>query len=837
MNQVLPGWLALHFFGRHVRQGLAVLCLAALGLACGSKGAETTSTTQPPPPPPPPPPPTNTLKEIYVAPNGLAANPGTLEAPTTLEGAQALVRTTARGSAGVIRVLLRGGLYPRTASLALTASDSGSASNPVEWAAYNGETPRLVGGVSLSPQALHPVDAADPNWSRLDATARSQIYVADLTAFRTGLGSLGSRVGGSGDVNRAMEVFADGAPCTLARYPKAVDPESAVLATQATVRVSGTISPDATGDYAYKGTDSRGHPYYQQVKGTETWSIAVTSSGADWYLSNRRDLGGKGTAASWGTYESFSGPAGRFDAASGAASGQALLGRADGSLAMPGHLLIQGTNGSSQIQVTEPRMSLWRASEAMYYGAGYYTWAASHCAISSLTPSTGSIQLATAPSYGLRLGMPFYLYNLLEELTAPGEYFLDRTNARLYLRPQGSGVPGEILLSTLSSPLVTLRSVSHLSWKGVTFEVAQNHLVDAQSCSYVGFTNCTFRNAGGWGLLLGGSSNLVDRCDLSQLGKGGIWVCGGDRRTLTASGTVIQNCDIHHYGRLFASYNPGIYVHSITNYAFTDDCSGITVQHNEIHHAPHQAIYFQGNNHTIRYNHLHHYCQWSNDAGAIYSQRDFGSQGNLVQFNLIREGGGPFGNWVLGLYLDACGSGVAMEGNILYRAGPTLAIQHNGGRDVKMRYNVISGGWFGAVTVNYAMTRANNTPGSSLNLLEKLSHFSYQSPTWAAAYPTVAAIPNDWTLVQGTHWLEPENCVFYGNLFQGGTADAIRQENVYPSLAPPLSWFTQNSGNLSQVDPQFVDPAALDFRLKATSPMFGIPGFPGIDAAKIGIQP
>jgi hypothetical protein len=43
--------------------------------------------------------------------------------------------------------------------------------------------------------------------------------------------------------------------------------------------------------------------------------------------------------------------------------------------------------------------------------------------------------------------------------------------------------------------------------------------------------------------------------------------------------------------------------------------------------------------------------------------------------------------------------------------------------------------------------------------------------------------------------------------------------------------------NLSGVDPLFTDPSKLDFSLQPGSPMFNIPGFPGIDTSKIGIQP
>ena len=801
-----------------------------LSLACGGKGSGGQTINTPPPPGSPP------LKELFVAPDGLAGNPGTLAAPTTLEHAQTLVRNSARTGTGALRISLRGGIYPRSASLTLGAADSGSVANPVEYVTYPNEVPRLVGGVVLDPNALHRVDSTDPNWSRLDATARSLIYVADLSAYKSSLGSLASRADSALQLNQAMEVFVDGQPLTLARYPKAVDSTVVNLAPQATIRVTGTITPDATGDYAYKGLDSRGRPYYQLSKGGDLWSIAGSAMGPDWSLSDRQDLGGKGNA-SWGTWESLPGPAGKFDPNSGT-TGSPFLTPADGSSPMPGFLLVRGTNGTTQITAPDPHMSRWRASEAMYYGFGWYSWSGSHIPLASLNAGTGAITLAATPNYGLRIGQPFFIYNLLEELTAPGDYFIDPVNAKLYLRPVGDTVPTEVVLSTLQTPILEMYSANYVTWQGVVFEGTKDRLVLAQDCQNVAFRSCAFRNAGGYGMLLRGYNNLVQACDFRDLGQGGIWACGGDRMTLTSSGTVIENSEFQRFGRLFWTYQPAVFLQSFGDWAYNNDCMGFTVQHNEIHHAPHAGLIYGGSGHVIRYNHVHDVTQWSNDAGAIYTTgREWGTQGNAIQYNLIRNCGQTAFGWSLsGIYIDGVGSGVTIEGNILYNAAPLCAIQHNGGRDVKIRYNVMSGSSFGVDTVNYGPVKVDNVPGSTWNLLGLLNHFHYQSDPWASAYPTVAAIPNDWTQLKGSHWLEPENCVFYGNLYQGTSPDAIRQENLYSALAPPLSWFSQVAGNLSQVDPQFMDVTKLDFRLKTTSPMNGISGFPGIDATQIGIQ-
>ncbi|GLH75066.1 hypothetical protein GETHLI_35690 [Geothrix limicola] len=765
---------------------------------------------------------------IIVAPNGVAGNPGTLAAPTTLEGARTLIQNASRATAGTLRVLLRGGIYPRSTSFTLGSADSGSSANPVEYDAYPNETPRLIGGVALAGASAHLVDGTDPNWSRLDPSARPLIYVVDLSAYKASLGTLTSRADASGCVNQSMEVFVDGQPLSLARYPKAVDVNAAVIAPQASIRVSGTLSPDVTGDYTYKGQDSRGRAYYQLAKNGDVWSIAASATGPSWYLSNRKDLGGTGTSASWGTWDTFAGPAGAFVAGSGA-SGTALLSPSDGSDAVPGFMLIRSTNGTTQITAPASRMSLWRASEAMYFGLGYYSWSGSHSAITSLDPTTGSIVLSSSPNYGFRVGQPFFIYNLLEELTAPGECFIDRVNARLYLRPVGDVAPTEILLSTLQTSVVQMSGCQQITWQGVSFEAVKDRLVTATSCQSVSFKNCQFKNAGGYGIYLTGSSNLVEACDFRQLGKGGAWLAGGNRTTLTPSGSLIENCEIQRFGRLFWTYQPGINIDATS--------MGITAQHNEIHHSPHAAILWGGNANIMRYNLIHDATQWTNDAGVIYTTgRDWGMQGNLIQSNLIRNCGSPLGVYQSGIYVDGVGSGVTVEANILYKAAPLFAIQHNGGRDVHTQYNVCYGQWYGIDISNVAFEVVNNTAGSSWNLLGKLIAVNYQSAPWSPAYPNVAAIPNTWSSIQGTHWLEPEGSVCYGNLQFGSSPDVYRQHNSATSLAAPTSWFSQVGGNLSQVDPLFTDPANLDFSLQAASPMFNIPGFPGIDVTQIGIQ-
>ena len=64
------------------------------------------------------------------------------------------------------------------------------------------------------------------------------------------------------------------------------------------------------------------------------------------------------------------------------------------------------------------------------------------------------------------------------------------------------------------------------------------------------------------------------------------------------------------------------------------DGSGQRASHNLIYASPHSGILYGGNEHLIEKNELHHVCQQTSDAGAIYAGRDWGARGNRVDVQL-----------------------------------------------------------------------------------------------------------------------------------------------------------------------------------------------------------
>jgi len=89
--------------------------------------------------------------ELYVAPDGRDANPGTKSEPlASIAKARDAVRL--RTDAEPVTVYLRGGTYELTAPVVFTPADSGTEKAPVTYCAYEGEQVVISGGQKLSLQ-------------------------------------------------------------------------------------------------------------------------------------------------------------------------------------------------------------------------------------------------------------------------------------------------------------------------------------------------------------------------------------------------------------------------------------------------------------------------------------------------------------------------------------------------------------------------------------------------------------------------------------------------------------------------------------------------------------
>ena len=159
---------------------------------------------------------------FHVSPRGDDAADGTRQGPfRTLERARAAIRELKQAGglpAGGVAVELAGGVYERTAPFELDENDSGTPDSPVIYQAARGERVVLRGGRTVSgfvPLA-HPTGLA-----RIPKAAQDHVMQLDLRgAGITDLGSFHPRGYGRSDpVPAHLELFCDGLPMPLARWP------------------------------------------------------------------------------------------------------------------------------------------------------------------------------------------------------------------------------------------------------------------------------------------------------------------------------------------------------------------------------------------------------------------------------------------------------------------------------------------------------------------------------------------------------------------------------------------------------------------------------------------
>lgn len=391
----------------------------------------------------------------------------------------------------------------------------------------------------------------------------------------------------------------------------------------------------------------------------------------------------------------------------------------------------------------DPRPKHWRIDEGVWL-LGYWThdWYDEVIRIAAYDPQEQTIKLAAPHLYGIGGGTwgaakrRFFALNLLEELDAPGEWWLDRPHKKLYLYPAEPLKGANIVLATLTQPLVAAKDAQYIHFTELAFEYS--HSADAlimHDTTGIEFAGCVVANHAGSGITINGRANRVLSCDLYHLGKLGIQLNGGDRLKLIPANNRAENNHIHHFGIFQRTYAPGIGARGC----------GQIVRHNCIHDAPHNAILYGGNEHLFERNEIYRVVMETGDAGAFYTGRDWTSQGNILRQNFIHNLGGGATEHVntMGVYLDDCDCGDTLEGNVFWRAGRAIMI--GGGRDNPIINNLVVDCPIALHLDSRGMTWAhwNNTNDPSWCLDAKAQALNYKQPPWSEHYPNLARIMED----------------------------------------------------------------------------------------------
>lgn len=334
-----------------------------------------------------------------------------------------------------------------------------------------------------------------------------------------------------------------------------------------------------------------------------------------------------------------------------------------------------------------------RPSEVEVFIFPRFNWWNDILRVASVDPAAHTVTTTSNASYAMRPNDRYYFQNALEELDAPGEWYFDKTAGTLYFWPPAP-IEGSTVLVPRLQNILALEKVSDVTLRGLEFACAEGTAIELRNCGHCTVADMIVHDVGGFSgngvNVNGGSANGVIGCDISNLGRNGISLSGGDTQTLTAAGNFADNCYIHH---------PGIYYKQGVGVALAG--VGQRVSHCLIHDTPRFAIQYSGQKHILEYNHLRHLALETEDVGATYGGgRDWlGSRGTIIRYNYIHDvrGFGWNGQWTSpyfawGIYLDDNSGGVDVIGNIVARCGRSLIHGHSA-RDCRVENNIfVEGG-------------------------------------------------------------------------------------------------------------------------------------------------
>jgi len=460
------------------------------------------------------------------------------------------------------------------------------------------------------------------------------------------------------------------------------------------------------------------------------------------------------------------------------------------------------------------RPKRWKDRKNVWvHGYWSWDWANSYERVKSINTRTGLIK-TNYPygNYAFRVGQRFYFLNVLEELDSPGEYYVDTEAGVLYFWPPAPADSAEALVSVLESPMVALKTVSHVTLRGLTFEATRGLAVRIKGGAHCLVAGCTLRNIGTTAVVINkGKGHGVVACDVSNVGESGIQMTGGDKQKLIPCGHFARNNKMWRFSRWSRTYCPAVQFTGV----------GFHVAHNHIYDAPHTGILFLANESVIELNHIHHVTLETGDCGAIYTGRDWTSRGNVIRHNYIHDTGG-YGMGSMGVYLDDCVSGQTIYGNVFARA--TRAAFIGGGREVTIENNI----FVDCVPAVHLDARGLDDSQVWHNMVyktmkERLDNVHHHEPPYSEKYPVLQELDKYYAENDG---VPPENNVIARNISVGGRWMNVRWHAEDKHL--------EIGENLVDADPHFVNADADDFRLKDDSPAWRM-GFEPIPFDKIGL--
>lgn len=487
-------------------------------------------------------------------------------------------------------------------------------------------------------------------------------------------------------------------------------------------------------------------------------------------------------------------------------------------------------------------------------------WTMARLPVQSIDPKERVVQFrgrtqSGANHYALLAKGRYLIDNVFEALHEPGEWYLDNVTGELTYIPKAGEQPesatvvaprlGKLL--QLSGDPAANRYVEFVRFEDIEFAHANwvtppTGWMDSQAESRLGaaveavgarncvWRDCVVRHVGEYAFSFGkGCANdTLERCELFDLGGGGVKI-GGGRPSLRPGAATQPATTQPLKGTHAASSQPNDDLVPAVDHITVRDCTiahggrlhpaavGVWIEHSPFNVIDHNEIYdfyYSGvsvgwiwgyrtsaaHHNLITNNSIHTIGQGVlSDMGGVYTlgvSPGTRIEGNVIS-NVVSFG---YGGW--GLYTDEGSSYITMSNNLVFRTKSGGFHQHYG------QENLIDNNIF-ALSSSQQLQRSREEDHLSFA-------FSHNIVYWSTGELLATAWRNGrFAFDHNLYWRTDGKPV----MFAGSTFDQWREKG-------------QDKGSRI-ADPLFARPAAGNFTLPADSPALGV-GFKPFDTSKAG---
>ncbi len=457
--------------------------------------------------------------------------------------------------------------------------------------------------------------------------------------------------------------------------------------------------------------------------------------------------------------------------------------------------------------------------------------------IHSINTDTGRVETQKPSAMTVRVDDNYVFENVKEALCQPGEWYLDRSESKLYYIPEeGDTVENTVLYAGKTEKLLTLSNSDNITFQGINFEQTDwdyigktdgtfnnefpahhplfnnlkynsNHTqaafdvpaaINISASKNIDFVNCIFKNISYTAVKFESSSQNcnIESSEFEEIGANAIFIHGDYVVPSTTKNINVKDCHINKYGRIFNNAIGILLTHAV-------DCE---LSNNEIHEGWYTGIsvgwtWGYGENPTNNIKIVNNLIYdigngWLSDMGGIYTlgiQPDTVISGNIIHNVGCDEGSYGYGGW--GIYLDEGSSGMLVENNLVYDCSSQTFHQHYG-KDNIIRNNIFAFGGEGAFRIT------KNEEHNSLTLTNNI--FVTDNATMYAL-----TTDPDWFIDDSnTYWDYKHG----GNVYSGDSMGFFDRKSM---VIMTLHGYYNNA---VFADPMFKDPENRDFTLALNSP-------------------